>query len=149
MAELQRLHDRFGDPHEEKFYNLLKRSELENVDGDTRKLLEDVLHKCKPCQTSAQVPRRFKFSLKDDKEFNQTVFVDILYIDKKPILHVVDESARYQAAQWIPNVSAISVWCAMRLCWIDVYVAPPTLLPMTLANNLLQVYFRQTLNSCV
>lgn len=42
-----------------------------------------------------QTPRLFKFALCDVNEFNHSVFVEILYIDKKPILHVVDEATRY------------------------------------------------------
>lgn len=123
--ELKRLHKRFGHPHADKLYNLLKRADLSNVDNSTRATLEEITRKCKPCQTYAQAPRRFKFVLRDDKDFNHTVFVDIFYIDKKPILHVVDEATRYQAARWLPNVTADAVWRAMRLCWIDVYLGPP------------------------
>lgn len=87
--------------------------------------MEEVTRKCKPCQTYAQAPRRFKFALRDGKEFNHTVFVDIFNIDKKPIIHVVDESTRYQAASSLPNVTADAVWRAMRLCWVNVYLGTP------------------------
>ena len=40
----------------------------------------------------------------------------------------MDESTRYQAARWLPNVTAESVWRAMRLCWIDVYLSPPDII---------------------
>lgn len=123
-TELRRLHRRFGHPKAEKLFNLLKRSELSNVTSATRKLLEKVTRRCKPFQENFPAPRRFKFTLREDKKFNHSVFVDIFYIEKKPILHVVDESTRYQAARWLKNVSADTVWRALRMCWIDVYVAP-------------------------
>lgn len=44
------------------------------------------------------------------------------------ILHVADESTRYQAARRLPTISAESVWTAMRLCWIDVYLISPDLI---------------------
>lgn len=56
------------------------------------------------------------------------MFVDIFYVDSKPILHVVDESTRYQAAWWLARVSAEAVWEAMRMCWIDVYLGPPDII---------------------
>lgn len=34
------------------------------------------------------------------------VFVDIYYINFTPILHVVGEATRYQAARWLPDVTA-------------------------------------------
>ena len=79
-TELKRLHKRFGHPHTDKLYNLLQRAGVSNVDSETRATLEGIALKCKPCQTYAQAPRRFKFSLRDDKEFNHTVYVDIFYI---------------------------------------------------------------------
>lgn len=42
-----------------------------------------------------------------------------------PILHVVDEATRFQAAVWLNEVSAVSLWCALRCRWIDVYLRPP------------------------
>lgn len=72
--------------------------------------------------------RRFKFSLREDKFFNQIVFVDIFYIIKKPVLHVVEEATRYQAAWWLPNVTAESVWRSLRLCWIDIYIGTPDII---------------------
>lgn len=109
-TELKRLQKRFGHPHVDKLFNLLKRSELENVDADTRARLEHITRRCKPCHTYAQAPCRFKFALREYKEFNHTVFVDIFYINSKPVLHVVVESIRYQAARWLSNAMAESVW---------------------------------------
>lgn len=78
-----------------------------------------------PRKCARAAPRRFKFSLHNDKEFNQTVFVDIFYIEKKPILRVIDKSTRYLAARWLLNVTADTVWLALRMCWIDVYLGSP------------------------
>lgn len=124
-AKLRRLHKRFGHPHADKLYNVLKRSELPDVDSKTREILEGIKRKCLQCQRYVQAPRRFKFNLREDKEFNHTIFVDIFYIDGRPILHVVDESTRYQAARWLPKISADAVWRALRMCWIDVYLGHP------------------------
>lgn len=66
--------------------------------------------------------RRFKFALREDKEFNHILFFDIFYINSKTILHVLDESTRRKAAKWFPNVTVESVWRVMRLCWIYVYL---------------------------
>lgn len=87
----------FGRPCVAKLVNLLTRFKLENVDVDPRVMLEDTTRRCKPYQTYAQAPRRFKFALREDKIHNDTVFVDILYIESKPILQIVNESTRYQA----------------------------------------------------
>ena len=35
-------------------------------------------------------PRRFKSALKDDREFNYEILVDVMYLNNKLVLHVVD-----------------------------------------------------------
>lgn len=76
-TELKRLHKRFGHPHGDKLYNLLKRADLCNFDSETHATLEDNTRKYKPSQTYAQAPRRFKFALRENKDFNNMVFVEI------------------------------------------------------------------------
>lgn len=124
-SELKDLHKFFVHPLTDKLFNLLKRFELQNVNENTRAMFEDITRRCKPFQTYAQAPRGFKFSLRDDKDFNRTVFVNIFYTNSKPVLHAVDESTRYRAARWLSNVMTKSVRCAMRLCSIDVYFVLP------------------------
>ena len=38
----------------------------------------------------AKLPSRFKFTLKDNYEFNYTVIIDVIYLDSKLVLQVVD-----------------------------------------------------------
>jgi hypothetical protein len=68
------------------------------------------------CQKYGQSPGRFKFYLKDDVNFNYSIIVDIFYINRKPVLHVVDEGTRYQAGQWLDNISAKHTWDALKMC---------------------------------
>jgi hypothetical protein len=43
---------------------------------------------------------RFKFVLKADTiDFNHTILIDMMYIDGSPILHIVDDATRFQAAR--------------------------------------------------
>ncbi len=141
-SELRRLHRRFGHPSSEKLLNLLRRSELSDVDNDTRKMLDEIARRCHLCQMHAEKPRRFKFALRTDKQFNHTIYVDVLYIDRKPIFHVVDEATRYQAARWLPDVTAEAVRRAMKLCWIDVYVGPPDVIAHDAAKYFLASKFQ-------
>lgn len=126
--ELQRLHRRFGHPSADKLSNLLKRADPEKFKRGTRKMLEIISRQCKPCQFQSQAPRRFKFTIRTEKNFNESIYIDVFFIDGKPILHVVDESTRYQAARWLPAQNAEEIWKALRLCWIDVYLGPPDII---------------------
>lgn len=93
-TELRRLHRRFGHANSEKLYNLLKQCELPDITCKTLEILEKITPRCKPCQKHALSPRRFKFTLRDNRDFSHIVLVDNFYIERKPVLHVVDKSTR-------------------------------------------------------
>jgi hypothetical protein len=51
-------------------------------------------------------PGRFKFTLKDDYEFNYSVVIDILYLEGKPVLQVIDSATSFGAARFLKDMSA-------------------------------------------
>ncbi|KAJ5082066.1 hypothetical protein N7532_011109 [Penicillium argentinense] len=48
-------------------------------------------------------PGQFKFTLKDDYEFNYSVVIDILYLEGKPVLQVIDAATSFGVAREIPK----------------------------------------------
>lgn len=122
ITELHRLHRRFGHPAAEKLHNLLRRARPNDVSPGTLRELQKIARMCNLCQFETAGPRRFKFTLREDKDFNHSIYVDIMSLDKAPVLHIVDESTRYQAARWLQSVSTESIWRAVRLAWIDTYL---------------------------
>lgn len=97
--ELSRLHRRFSHPSSEKLMDVLRRADGKNVGDNNRKMLEQIGRTCSSCQKYAQQPKRFIFELRDEKYFNQNIFVDKFTLERKPVLHVVDESTRYHACR--------------------------------------------------
>lgn len=89
ITELKRLHHRFGHPNADKLFNLLRRSELKNITSVTRQLLENITRRCKQFPGHSSASHRIKSSLRENKKFNHSILVDIFYIEKKPVLHVV------------------------------------------------------------
>jgi hypothetical protein len=96
-TELRQLHRRFGHPSTMKLHDLLERSDHEVKKAALKKLTKF----CTFCQKYAKSPGRFKFTLKDDANcnFNYSIIVDVMYIENHPILHVVDDATRFQAAK--------------------------------------------------
>lgn len=97
-TELRRIHKRFGHPSVEKLYNVLYRAghDIE------RKALEHLTKYCQHCQKHGKSPGRFKFSLQDDIDFNFNVIVEIMTINGKPILCIVDAATRFKPQNtWI------------------------------------------------
>jgi hypothetical protein len=42
------------------------------------------------CQLKGATLRRFKFNLRDDYDFNYEIIVNIMYLNSKPVLYIVD-----------------------------------------------------------
>ena len=89
-----------------------------------------------------QRPGRFKFTLRDDMEFNYQVLVDVMFINGKPILHVIDAATSFQAARFLRNMTAKEAWDALRLTWIDTYVGPPDTLVSDAGTNFTSAEFK-------
>jgi hypothetical protein len=49
---------------------------------------------------------RFRFTIRDNANFNARFIVDIMYIRKKPVLHAVDKAITFQAAKFLTNMQA-------------------------------------------
>jgi hypothetical protein len=81
--------------------------------------------------------------LKDDIDFNYSIYVDIMYIDGQLVLHVVDEATRYQVARWLKDISAKHTWDILRLYWIDTYIRPPELITYDTGKNFISKEFCQ------
>jgi len=44
--------------------------------------------------------------LKDDYEFNYLVIINVIYLDRKPILQIIDFITTFKAARFLKNMSA-------------------------------------------
>lgn len=48
-----------------------------------------------------------------------------MYIGFAPVLHIVDESTRFSAAQFLPDVTTLTIWDTPLRCWATVYTGLP------------------------
>lgn len=139
-VELRRLHRRFGHPSVQRLHRVLERA---GHDVDSR-ALEHLTKYCEHCQKHGTSPGRFKFTLKDDAEFNYCIFVDVVTLAPDgPVLHIVDEATAYQAGRWLKDFSAKTAWETIRECWIDTYLGPPDLISHDAGTNFESREFKQ------
>lgn len=126
-SELLKLHRQFHHPSTGKLLNVLKRIRPEDVDEGTKIVLDDIVKRCKPCQRNpTSKPQTFKVSIgTEDIRFNQEVALDIMYLDKRPVLHVVDLQTRLSAARFLKKISTEAVWNTFLECWVKTYVGHP------------------------
>jgi hypothetical protein len=68
-------------------------------------------------------------------EFNYQILVGVMFIDGKPILHVIDAATSLQAARFLRNISAKGIWDTLRLALIDTYLEPPDTLVSDAGTN--------------
>lgn len=124
IPELHLLHRRFGHPSASKPSNFLRLPDLGNPSGDKSTTFETIERHSASFQRYAQAPRRFKFNLKDNFDFNHNFYADVFYIHKRSIVHVVDEATYYQATTSLLSMNAVHMWNTLRRCWIYVYLDP-------------------------
>ncbi|KAI0996966.1 hypothetical protein K3495_g11217 [Podosphaera aphanis] len=142
-VELRQLHRRFGHPSVNRLTRVLQRSGHENDSNSHRKVLERIGNMCKFCQKYGKSPGRFKFNIKRDISFNHTILVDVMYINGDPVLRVIDEATRFQAAKRLPNMTALATWNAIRQCWIDIYIGPPDIIAHDSGTNFVADKFQK------
>ncbi|THC93999.1 hypothetical protein EYZ11_006508 [Aspergillus tanneri] len=102
---------------------------------------------CHHCQMKGKSPGRFKFTLKDDYEFNYSVIIDILYLEGKPVLQVIDAATSFSAARFLKDMSARNAWDTLRACWIDTYQGPPDYVVHDAGKNFTSIEFKQLASS--
>ena len=142
-TQLRQLHRRFGHPSVQKLTSLLERAG-HDVDNEIIKKLSKYCHQC---QLHSKSPGRFKFTLKDDYDFNYSVVADVFYIKGKPVLQVVDSETAFQAARFLADMKATTAWQTILECWISTYLGPPDIIISDAGTNFTGVDFKQAANS--
>ena len=143
--ELRKLHRVFGHPSVTALKYLLRRADPGGLNDDVKTAVHDITKQCMTCATYAAKPRRFKVTIgTDELKFNHILAVDIMYINNKPVIHVVDEATHYQAALFLRRVNAEETWKAILKCWIRVYLGPPDHLRVDQGSNFVSKHFRDS-----
>eukprot|EP00171_Calliarthron_tuberculosum_P022726 IDg22726t1 len=107
-------------------HDFLKRAKPEEVDSSTRAMLQEINSKCKECQFLAPKPYVVKVAVpREDLIFNSEVVVDIMYIEGRPVLHLVDRATHYQAARFLNDISTECIWRTFMQMWVLVYLGAP------------------------
>ncbi|KAM3426148.1 hypothetical protein NHJ13734_009630 [Beauveria thailandica] len=96
-TQLRQLHRRFGHPSVKRLSRILKRANKEFNPGFIKKINEI----CHHCQINTKAPSRFKFTLKDNIKFNFKIIVNIFYIQRQPVLHIINSATAFQATRFL------------------------------------------------
>jgi hypothetical protein len=131
-AELTRLHRGFYHPTNKKLLELLRRARMEDLDTESKKVLEDISAACVTCQYLGPKPVRFRASLpSDDLIFGDELSIDLFWVDGAAVLQVVDVATKFTASTFLDNngfnygQSIDGVWAAFIDCWATTYTGYP------------------------
>jgi hypothetical protein len=80
-------------------------------------------------------------------EFNYQILVDIIFLDEKPVLHIIDMATSFQAARFLQNMTTKETWDMLYLAWIDIYVGPPNTIVSDTDKNFTSMEFKT--NACI
>ena len=109
--ELLKLHKHFFHPDSGRLYAMLKRADNASTTPSDLKELERVASECDVCQRNMAAPSRFRTALPaDDVVFNRCVCMDIMFLEGKAVLHMVDKDTKFSAAAFLPKQTVDELW---------------------------------------
>lgn len=117
-TELLKIHKQFAHPSAQRLNKLVGQEYQSEVPSNT--LVES---RRDPRQRIRNAPLRFRVSLgTEDVRFNEGVYMDIMFLDGKPALYLVDEATRFSTAGFLQNVTTEDIKDSILLCWSNIYV---------------------------
>jgi hypothetical protein len=116
--ELFRAHRSFAHPSPGKLYRLLLRARPESAPKDLLADLQRISDHCSTCQRFSKRPLRFMTALPSEYGLGEEISVDLMSLQGRSVLHVVDSSTSYSSAAFLTAETAIGVWQALVTCWI-------------------------------
>ena len=125
-TQLSRLHRQCFHPSAKKFFELIQKTRPEEITPETMENLKEIAQRCDPCQRMQGTPIRLRVSLAtENMRFHERILIDIMYMDGDPVLHIVDDGTKFNAAKCLDEVSTAEVWNAIVCCWAMVYTGLP------------------------
>lgn len=105
--------------------------------------MERLADNCRTCRDHASAPRRFKLTVgSDELSFNHRILLDTMFIDGRPVIHIIDEGTHYSAAGFLKSQTADAVWRVILNLWTLTYLGPPDFLSVYQGSNYISKEFR-------
>jgi hypothetical protein len=121
IKAIRQLHLRWWHAKADRMESLLKAAGLPpNVVEQIR----PVVSTCRICRLWTRPSDRPQASLRLSMEFNQTVELDLLFIEGLTILHMIDQCIRWSTGMIIAGKTAAILCAAIVHCWFRIYGPP-------------------------
>jgi hypothetical protein len=119
FSALSNMHTQLGHASAEAMLRFLEGGVLPaRVDSITRADIKRVISSCTICERFGSKPLLPRAAIPSDVKFNESVYIDVFYIDGHPVLSAVCASTRYTAAVLMVNKSTADLWDTLERIWI-------------------------------
>lgn len=109
-----------------KLFEIIKKARHKDAIPRTLRVLQDISRRCNPCQCIQSDSTRFRFRMGvEECKFNERIFLDIMCIKSKPILHIVDEGTCFNAFRFLSRIYTSYILKTIIQCWNLVYIGLP------------------------
>ena len=125
VAGIRKLHLRLWHASSKKLTAILATAGLPKSVLD---LVPSVVDSCHVCRQWQKPTSRSVSSNRLAQQFNEVVQIDLLFIEDKIILHMIDESTRFTVMTEIQDRQSGTIVDAMTECWIRYFEAPKLIL---------------------
>jgi hypothetical protein len=78
---------------------------------------------------------RFCFTIRNDINFNYRLVVNVIYISDKLVLYAINEVILFQAAKFLADIQARTIWNIFKAIWIDTYIGPLNIMVTNAGKN--------------
>jgi hypothetical protein len=133
-VKLKQLHLKLAHASADKLFELLKVAGR-RVNSETHSKLRDITEKCQICQRYGPSHRRVRAALPASIVFNEEVIMDVFFISRDPVLHMVDAGTRFSVAKYLPSQSTAAIWRQFLLHWCYGFTGAPRTLVLDQAAS--------------
>ena len=126
MKVAMKWHKQFSHPRGDKLKTLIKNAGI--TDKDMLEMVYETWAKCKTCNRYGRQPPKPIVTLPRATDFNESVAIDLKFINSKPIMHIIDHFSRYSAACVIPSKDKDIIIANILKIWISVFGCPKKIL---------------------
>ena len=99
--KLRRIYRRSGHLIAIRLYKLFKGASYINF---TMKVFEKIEKFCHHYQMHEQTFKRFKFTIRNNYDFNYEIFINVIYLNSRPIFYIIDKGTNFNAAIFFPFI---------------------------------------------
>lgn len=121
--ELHHINRSFGHPSLKATAELLKNAKWGSLQNETKVSLKEIEMECTPSRHTRTKSRNFKLAIRSKAiKFNHHLRVDTMFIDERPVVHIVDESTHFPAARFIQNQNTSTIRKSIQQMWYLTYI---------------------------